>query len=180
MSYIKPLLATLVLCTLTTACDHNNLSLSVDESRVQESVAKKFPQDHDLKGIATLTMTNPVIDLKGTDNRIHLDTDLALARPGIPLTMKGHARTSGTIRYEQAKHTFYMTDVRIEKIDIPMRLLSAERKKSLVDLTNAALQGSLKDIPIYTLETSVSQSAADNLLKSVTIKDGKLQINMGK
>ncbi len=173
-----------VACTLglvltLTACTQPNISITVDRDLVQERVAKKFPQEHDLKGLATLTLSNPEVDLTSTENRIILNNDMELARPGIPLVVKGKSKTSGTIRYVKESHTFMMSDVRVEEIDLPIKILNPKRKQQLVDLTNATLQSSFKDIPIHSLETAASRSAADALLKEVKIKDGKLQITMG-
>ena len=173
------LLAMLFMVGLSSSCQSGTVSITIDESKVQERVAKEFPQEHDLRGLATLTMKNPQVDLGVGDNRIGLLTDLEVSRAGLPLAAKGKAKTSGLVRYEAKSGTFYMTDVRIEDVELALPLIKAEQKKKILDHTNAILQGTLKDIPIHTLHTTTSKEAANALLKSIEVKDRKIAITLG-
>tara|TARA_B100000686_G_C16603323_1_gene869836 strand:+ start:199 stop:777 length:579 start_codon:yes stop_codon:yes gene_type:complete len=176
---LTALLLSLFIFGLATSCQSGTVSISIDESKVQERVAKEFPQEHDLRGIATLTMKNPQIDLGIGDNRIGLLTDLEVSRTGIPIAAKGKAKTSGVVRYEAKDGTFYMTDVRIEDVELPLPLIKAEQKQKILDHTNAILQGTLRDIPIHTLHTTTSKEAASALLKSIEVKEKKIAITLG-
>ena len=170
--------ALMLMLTALSACE-GDLSLSIDRERVQQRVASEFPQTHDIKGIASLTLSDPVVDLAVGGDRIGLTTTLALKPLNLPLALNGEAKTSGALRYEPADATFYMADIRIEDLDIPMKFVSEDQKQRLLDLTNAALQGSLKDIGVYTLETRASREAANRLLKSLTVQNNKLEIVLG-
>ncbi len=164
---------------LTTSCQKGQISITIDQSKVQERVSQEFPQEHDIKGMATLTMKNPQVDLALGDNRIGLITDLELSRKNIPIAIKGNAKTSGTVRYEKKNGTFYMTDVKIENVELPLKLMTQEQKQTIIDHTNALIAGTLKDIPIHTLQTASSKEAANALLKNIEVKDNAIKIVLG-
>lgn len=161
-------------------CDEGRVSITIDQDEVQRRVTEEFPQEHDLKGLATLTMKQPVVDLEMGDQRIGLTTDLEISRGNLPLAIKGKSKTSGKLRYEPSQGTFTMTDVRVEKLDFgSFGLLGADKKKQLLDTTNAVIQGSLRDIPIYTLQTTSSKEAAKLLLKEIKVEQRTIRISLG-
>lgn len=159
-------------------CDGGGVTLSIDRARIQERVSEKFPIERELE-LATLTLTDPVVDFNAGPDRIGLTTNLKLQRKNIPLAVVGKARTSGKVRYEKADATFYMADVRVEDLELPLQLLGKERKQRLLGLANTAVAGSIEEIPLDTLQSATSAEAANTLIQGVSVKQDKLIITLG-
>lgn len=172
------LLGSLLALLTLSACD-GPLTVTVSQEIVQDQVARAFPQEHDMSGIATLTLKNPVVDLGVGEGRIGLLTDIELSRGALPLVIKGKARTSGLIRYEPSNATFYMTDVRVDDLDLAMKLLSADRKKQLLDGANTTLQLTLKDLAIYQLSSSAREKMTNALLRDVRVEQSQVVLTLG-
>lgn len=174
-----PLLAIIALLAVPalSGCDDLTLNLSIDKSRIQERVEQKFPIEQQMDPV-TVTLSNPVIDFKAGPDRIGLTSDVKVGRSGGLLSLNGTARTSGKVRYEPSDATFYMTDIKIEEVDLPMKLANEQRREKTRALVNTTIEGSLKDIPLDTLQNKSAKEAAGALIKSVTVKDDKLVIKM--
>lgn len=175
------LLVTATLTSLAMAgCEAGQITVSVDESVAQEEVAKQFPIERDLKMKAKMKMLDPVIDLSVGDNRIGLTTNLEIQRENLPIVIKGKAKTTGALRYEGSDATFYMTDIKIEDVDLAMGLGNNTKiKQRLLEAANTTLASSYKDIPIYTLRDSRGESTATALLQKVEVADKKIKLTLG-
>lgn len=163
---------------LATACDGERISVTVDESIVQQEVERKFPLERDLN-LAVLTMTSPRVDLSSGSDRVGLSVDLELRRSGGALAIKGKGKVSGPLRYSREDATFYLQEPRIEQLELPLKLMRAERREKLLDTAGAALGEALGDVPLYTLRDTSRDRAAKALLRQARVKDGKLVLELG-
>jgi hypothetical protein len=107
-----------------------------------------------------------------------LTTDVKVGRDGGLLAVTGKARSSGKVRYEPSDSTFYLTEVKIEEVDLPLKFANEARRTRTRELVNATVEGSLKDIPLDSLQNKSAKEAAGALIKSVKVKDDKLVIQM--
>lgn len=175
---ISAILALTALAALAmVGCDDLTINLTIDKSRIQERVEKKFPIEQKMDPV-TVVLSNPVIDFEAGPDRIGLTTDVKVGRDGGLLAVTGRARSSGKVRYEPSDATFYMTEVKIEEVDLPLKLANEARRTKMRELVNATIEGSLKDIPLDSLQNKNAQDAAGALIKSVKVKDDKLVIQM--
>lgn len=158
-------------------CDDLTINLTIDRSRIQERVEKKFPVEQKMDPV-TVVLSNPVVDFKAGPDRIGLTTDVKVGRDGWLLAVTGKARSSGKVRYEPSDSTFYLTEVKIEEVDLPLKFANEARRTRTRELVNATVEGSLKDIPLDSLQNKSAKEAAGALIKSVKVKDDKLVIQM--
>jgi hypothetical protein len=158
-------------------CDDLTINLTIDRSRIQERVEKKFPVEQKMDPV-TVVLSNPVVDFKAGPDRIGLTTDVKVGRDGGLLAVTGKARSSGKVRYEPSDSTFYLTEVKIEEVDLPLKFANEARRTRTRELVNATVEGSLKDIPLDSLQNKSAKEAAGALIKSVKVKDDKLVIQM--
>ena len=154
------------------------MTVQISQSTVQAQVAERFPITRDL-GMGKLTMSDPKIDLKAGQDRVGLTTDLEFGGPGGVLNVKGSARASGALRYDQDDATFYMSDPVVQEVELPAKLMSEARKKKLMDLTGKAIGEAYGDVPLYTLRDSRRDRTAKLLLREVRVREGKLELVLG-
>ncbi len=177
-SWWLTLCALLTLLISATGCEAGGITLSFDRETLQKRVEQNFPLKRDLN-TATVTMTDPVLDFDAGPGRIGLTTDIAVGRKGGLLALNGTARASGSVRYDVETATLYMTDPKIEDLELPMKLMGETRRQKLLDTVNLSIADAIGDIPLHTLDNIPRNRAAKALIKDVTVKDRRLVVVIG-
>ena len=165
-------------CLVSLGCEASEVKLSLSKERVQEKVEGRFPMTHEM-GSISVKMTDPVIDFDAGPNRIGLSTALDIGRQGGLLSVKGSSRSSGEVVYNPDDATFYLTDPKIEDLELPLKLLGEERRQKILDATNASLIVQLEDIPLHTFDERPTSRAAKALVKRVEIHEDTLHVVVG-
>lgn len=86
---------------------------------------------------------------------------------------------SGGVRYERETGAFHLTDVEVERIELPG--LPDEHEPRVRAAVTLALRAYYDRNPIYTLRpTDTRRAAARLLLKDVTVRDDRLLLTLGR
>lgn len=147
-------------------------TIALSESDVQQRVQAQFPVARALPLAGTLTLSNPVVNLRDPTGRVGLLLDAAVVQPQLG-QFAGQTEVSGAVRFDAGKGQFMLDDARVESLRIPG--VSASQLKSVQSVANAAVAATLQSLPIYTLrDDNLAEKYAKHNLRSVRIEDRKL------
>jgi len=164
-------------------------TLTFTRGEIQDKVEDKFPIKRSA-AIVTLVLTDPNIVLEDGSDRIGLKAVVKGELPASGLAElgkmigigdeghKGSIYVDGDVEYEPVEGTFYFTKGKIKELSIEG--FPAEMKQPITELADLAVKHDLSKVPLFTLnEQDMKERAAKFLLKSVRIKDGKLEVTVG-
>jgi hypothetical protein len=180
-------------------------TISLDQPTIQAKLAKAFPLSSDKAGDKNpirITLTDPQVVLEEGSDRLGLRMKVVVeppakkpplpeppfGKPGDKLprpesvaandVLEGTLSVRGAISYKPEEAAFYYQNLTIEKLQFPQ--LPASLEAPVRDLAEGLLAGHLQRHPIYTLtDTDLKSRAARSVLKSVAVKNGKLDIEIG-
>jgi len=147
----------------------------IAEAELQQKVAAAMPVEI-RKPAYVLTISDPVIDLAGTDETVGVVAQVVLE---VPEQMKavGTVTLSGKLVYEPQGYAFYFRNVQVRKLEvegIQEALLPALRL-----VAQFAVARALAARPIYVIkDDSLKAQFARAFLKSVSVRDRKLVLTM--
>ncbi len=170
-------LAIVVLLGITTGALAAQRTYEVGADEMTRRVAERFPRQHCLLMIACVTLSDPVIELRAGDDRVHLRT---AARPEIggQALAPGQIAVAGTLRYEPAEGALYFDQAKVTEVRFPD--VPPARQQPMAELASTLLAESLRTTPIHTLDDKHAQQALAKLvLRAVRVKDGKLLLVVG-
>jgi hypothetical protein len=151
--------------------------LVITEAELKSAVAGQFPITKTHLAVIEVTYSDPVIILPDGSDRVVVGMT---ATPSIPLTQRlaGIAQVSGALDYRRETGEFFLTGIRVEKLEISGL---SERYATMVrGVTSVALKEYFDAHPVYALQSAdTKQSMAKLVLKSVTIRDRTLVVTMG-
>jgi hypothetical protein len=150
--------------------------LTRTQSELQEAVAKHFPLSIDRR-IASLALRDPIVILRDGEDRLGLDVTADAKLPAIP-PFAGHIAASGKPFYDPVEKSFYLRDLKIDRLDVPGM---EERQRAGIRAAIGALAApALSTIPVYRLEgRNLKEVTAAYLLTEVSVKDGRLLLTLG-
>jgi hypothetical protein len=134
----------------TLAPGPKNILLS--QERLQQIIGSQFPFNNRLLDILEVQASAPRISLDAANNRINTGLDLGLAARGIGALLserdiKGSIDLSYGLRFEPRAQSVRMTDVRVNKLDVPLG--GARWSGTVGKLGSALAEQVLRDYVIY-------------------------------
>lgn len=164
-----------VMLLATQAASAFSYTIEVSEKDLQKNISSMMPLEK-TQYFFTIILRNPIIQLIGGDNRFGISSDITVKLPG-GLQGKGHATIIGNLRYDNVQGAFYIDSPSITKLTISN--VPDSYLPDIKSLAQRALSDSLASRPIYRLnDDDLTQKFAKSLLKSVTVKDQKLVLEM--
>jgi len=165
----------LLVCVYAAASCAQLGTIALSEADVQQRVQAQFPISRALPLAGTLTLSNPVVNLRDPTGRVGLLLDAVVGQPQL-----GHAagktEVSGAVRFDALKGQFILDDARVESLRIPG--VQAAHLNTVQSAANAAAAAALRSLPIYTLrDDSLAERYAKANLKAVRIEDRKLLLD---
>ncbi len=166
--------ALLISVHATTSCAQLG-AIALTEADVQQRVQTQFPVARALPLAGTLTLSNPVVNLRDPKGRVGLLLDAALGVPQFG-RVTGQTEVSGAVRFDASKGQFMLDDARVESLRIPG--VPPSYLSNVQSAANAAVAAALQSLPIYTLrDENLAEKYAKANLKSVRIEDRKLLLD---
>jgi hypothetical protein len=171
---IAPTLA-VVLVSWAAACS-TTYTMRLSASAIREAVQRHLPVS---RSKLFLTCTVRKVDIELAD-----DADRVLLRPEVELSiagrqaLSGRALVRGQVRYAPETGEFFLAmatvdDVVVEGLPDPARPIAQELIANIVE-------GYLAAMPLYRLsQNEFKQSLARLVLRSVSVRDGRLQLVLG-
>lgn len=165
-------------------------SFSIDRATLQSAAASYFPLSSDKLGPPRkpvhVALSDPEVLLEAGANRIGLRIRIVVepddkgplppSKPAGPLT--GTVMARGVLSYRPKEGAFYYSQPTIDELSFPQ--LPAQFEAPVRELTEALLAQYVQAKPIYTLSGDTKSQAARLVLKSVTVRDGKLLVELGR
>jgi len=112
------------------------------ESRLQQS----FPLQREVgKGLLSVSLNTPVLNLLADQNRVELLGDFA-AHSLLMDALTGQFTVSGGLRYDSAEQAIYMQDARLDKLQISTDVAAADMLRPFL---NTMLREYLNSTPLY-------------------------------
>ncbi|MFM2409130.1 MAG: hypothetical protein RL358_1872 [Pseudomonadota bacterium] len=112
------------------------------ESRLQQS----FPLQREVgKGLMSVSMNAPVLNLLADKNRVELLGDFAVHSLLVD-TLAGRFSVSGSLRYDRTERAVYMQDAQLDTLQMSTDASAAEMLRPFL---NAMLRDYLNSTPLY-------------------------------
>ena len=177
----------------------NTTTIEVTRDKIQSVLDDVFPvslSDENEETRVEATLSDPNLLLDGESDRIGLEATV-VARP-LPLDRKrlvngairqrildrqggeinGRVGLTGELRFDPDQSTFYLSSPKIEKLEINRE--EGLLRDRLIRIVERGLGRALADRPVYTIDDSATVNrAAKQVIKSVNIRDGKVNIEIG-
>lgn len=145
----------------------------ITEAEIQQKVAAMMPLERK-KSFLTVILSKPKIVLSDGTDHISFYSKVKLKALG-GLTGTGSTKIKGSIEYNAKKGEFYLRNPKI--VDLKMKDVPSSLMPKIKSIAQSFLSQSLKKRPIYRFkDNDLKQKLAKSVLKSVTIKDKKLQV----
>lgn len=153
----------------------NDFTVEITEAQLQEQIVKLMPVTQE-KMFVTVTLSEPVLELGIEGNKVGVQSKLQVDAPG-GVKGTGKAKIVGNISYKKETGEFFVYKPTIAEIQIDQ--LPDQLQSNVKELAQYALNSSIKNKPIFTLEDSnPQQKMAKSMLKSVEVKPGKLVVTV--
>ncbi|NEQ96694.1 MAG: DUF1439 domain-containing protein [Cyanothece sp. SIO2G6] len=154
------------------------LVIAIPQSEIQQELEGEFPLQEELMIFAT-ELRNPLVDLDRATERVTVTVETGIRVRGTSEELIGDAMLSSGVDYNSDKGTIYLTDIRVEQLNIlPLPQSLVERVTSVV---NGISTDVIDKVPIHTLKTEKwKQWAIKWALKDVAIADDELIVTLGR
>lgn len=153
------------------------ITVAIPQSEIQEELEDEFPLREELLIFAT-ELRHPLVDLDQVTARVTVTAETGIRVRGTRDELIGDVMMSSGVDYDSDKGRIYLTDIRIERLNIlplPQRLLDP-----LTTVINGISTDIIEKIPIHTLKTRKwKQRAIKWVLKEVAIADDELIVTLG-
>ncbi len=167
---LLPALVLALLCEAAWSFTHE-----IAEADLQQKVTAAMPVEI-RKPAYALTISDPVIDLAGSDETVGIVAQVMLEVPGWRQA-SGTVNLSGKLVYEPQNHAFYLRNVLVRKLDVE------DAQESLLPalrvVAQFAVAHALAAKPVYVIkDENLKAGFARAFLKSVSVRDRKLILTM--
>ena len=133
---------------------------------------------------ATLTLSHPVVLLGQQANLLSVASDLDFEPPaiaaklGAPAHVLGHAKATGSLRYEASEGAFYIDAPQVAEFQLAR---ASEKINSIArELAQGAATHTLGAKPVFILkDDNLKQKLAKATLKKTTISNGNIVATVG-
>lgn len=173
---MKKILVVLLMIMQCSAATAFSYTLGLTEQELQAKADQMMPLQKK-KFFVTTTLTNPVIALLNSSNKISLSADVAVQAAG-NINGSGSVTFNGALRYDNKSGSFYFDDLEITSLNI--KQLSPAVLPKIKSSLQGVAQKVLATQPVYTFnDKNLKHQLAKSALKSILVKDQKLIIELG-
>ncbi len=142
---------------------------------LQHKVEEQFPFTRK-KYLLSMTLTDPVVRLEETTNRIGLELTVCLDIPGAISTQR-RGLIYGSLDYDRENGEFYFLNLTIHELD--SNGISNRKTGIVYDALETVLNKAFASTPIYRLqEEDLKHSLTRLLLKSVIIRKDRIIVEL--
>jgi uncharacterized protein DUF1439 len=158
------------------ACTAPTITIVRTQPELQQAVVKHFPITVS-RPLGSVTLTDPIVVLRGGDDRLGLDVRVAVK---LPLVSAYSGRVAVLARpfYDPAEKAFYLRDASVERLELPG--LAGDRRAAVSAAISALGAPALAKVPVYRLEgRNLKEATAEHFLKEVRVEGGRLRLTLG-
>ncbi len=153
------------------------VTITLTQAELEQQLAERFPMRKKYLELIEVVYENPRVVLTDGSDVLGVGVD---ARVAVPLTgdVEGAADIRTKLAYDAERTAFVLHDPKLEKLQLAG--LDAKVLERVKNVANVLVTEQLPGIPVYTLKpTDYKRTAARMLLKSVTVRDGVLVLELG-
>lgn len=153
------------------------VTITLTQAELEQQLGKRFPLRKTYLELLAVVYENPRVVLTDGSDVLGIGVD---ARVDVPLKgdVKGGADIRTKLAYDPERSAFVLHDPKVERLELAG--LDAKIADRVKDLANVLAVEQLPGIPVYTLKpTDGKRTAARLLLRSVTVRDGVLVLELG-
>lgn len=133
---------------------------AVPKSKLVNKLQQSFPLQREVgKGLFSVRMNTPVLNLLADKNRVELVGDIA-ARSMLMDAVTGQFSVSGGLRYDGAEHAIYIQDAQLDALQISTDPAAAEMLRPFF---NVMLREYLNNTPLYRFQTDELRFAGQEI-----------------
>ncbi|MCH8253148.1 MAG: DUF1439 domain-containing protein [Planctomycetes bacterium] len=154
--------------------------IELTEGQIQEMLDARFPAEKRYFPALVVTLSEPKVNLVEGADRVAFGVK-ALVNVGLAGQTKrlgGRGTITAGLRYNPDDYSFYLDEPTIDQLvvqGVPVKYVDR-----VSDMATELVHARISRTPVYTLDrTDMRQFAASLVLKSFTVRDGKLVITLG-
>jgi len=173
MSKLKQILFALTLFSISINASAYTLELS--KAELERYAQAYFPITQQTP-FSKVRYSSPKVVLDEKTNRIGLEVTVHAEMPGM-IAIAGRGQIDGKLEYRQQSHQFYLHDPKLKNVRFANT--SYELANSIQQMANSMSRQTLPMIFVYELKDhDLRQKMAKSVLKSATVHQGKLHLDM--
>lgn len=146
-------------------------SFSLTQDQIQKKFESKLPLTYE-KFFCSLTLSDPNVTILEEGNRVAVKIKATAKIPFVG-EKNGTAVLSGIIIFSKEKKSVFLGDPKIDLFSIEG--LPSDKAETFKQLAQLAVEQTLKQTPIYQLP----DGATARVIKSIEVKEGKLNVSLG-
>lgn len=149
-------------------------------AQLQSAAEPAFPRKEEwLGGLATLTLSRPVVAIPAGSDRIQLDLDYAVALAGSGNGQQGRFRVASGLRYDPMTRGLHLD--RPELLDLQGGGSGERLDGETRGMVSALLQEYAQDEPIYRLDAdTLAQIPGSLAADAIRIQDGQVRLRLNR
>ena len=151
------------------------LTVELTAGETQAQLADQFPVQQRTPYM-TVILSDPVMILEDNSDRIGIDLTVSTTTLG---NIAGNARglVDGQLHYTPKTGEFFLLNPEVRRLHVAG--VPEQYQRDIQAVVASVARGALSRIPIYKLnEEDPNQSLAKSYLKSATVRDGKLVLEL--
>lgn len=158
---------------------HQDYQLRISAEQIKEKLSERLPLTKSYLVIFQLTLDHPRVVLEPGSNRIAIGLDATLMTQGnAAKSLSGTIDVSSGIKYIAQEGAFFLTEPRIDKIDI--QGLSGKYMTKLHMFLEGVMAEYYQTHPVYKLNASeTKQATARRVLKDIVVDGREVVIKLG-
>jgi hypothetical protein len=153
------------------------VTITLTQAEIERELAKRFPLRKTYLELLEVVYENPRVVLTDGSDVVGVGVD---ARVAVPLKgdVKGGADIRTKLAYDADRTAFVLHEPQLAKLQLDG--LDAKVLDRVTGVANVLVTEQLPGIPVYTLKpTDVKRTAARMFLRSATVRDGVLVLELG-
>ena len=150
----------------------------ITQEQLQEQMNQHFPFSETYLALFEIKYENPVVKIDAEKDRVAVGLDAVTAFKLAGGSYKGTALVSGGLKYVPDSASFFLTDAKIETLEITD--VPEKYSEQVTKYGSEILAAYLTKKPVYTItDENVQMTAAKMLLKDVRAETGALVVELG-
>ena len=149
---------------------------SVPKAKLVSKLQQTFPLQREVgKGLFSVRMNTPVLNLLVDKNRVELVGDIA-AHSLLMETVTGQFTLSGALRYDRDERAIYIQDAQLDALQISTDPAAAEMLRPFL---NVMLREYLNNTPLYRFQTDELRFAGQEIdITGIQIQSNALLLKL--
>ncbi|MDX2226275.1 MAG: DUF1439 domain-containing protein [Verrucomicrobiae bacterium] len=164
--------------TLWVSCGKPSVDVKIPQNLILERVDKKFPMTVN-KGLYTLEILNPKVELNGRTGRIDIEADTVTRVFGL-VPVSGRVLADASVEFRAGPGTIHITDLKVRDYELGDGAKPDGKKEEVMGFLADSIAGSLNGLEVYQLDSRDRlEKLAKSHLKKIRVSDKAVVVTLG-